>query len=125
LILNTAEPLPVHELALSQDIVKTVLRATDVPEERISGVVVDVGELSSVNVDSLEFCLKLAFEERGMERTAVQIHRTPAEARCRCGATYQPETMFAPCPECGGFDRELLRGMDVTIRYVEVEDEQG
>ncbi len=115
-----------HELALSQDIVKTVLRATDVPEERITGVVVDVGELSSVNVASLEFCLKLAFEERGMEGTAVQIDTTPAEARCRCcGAAYQPATMFAPCPECGGFEREIVRGMDVTIRYVEVEDEQG
>ncbi len=114
-----------HELALSQDIVRTVLRAADVPRERITAIALVVGDLSSVNVSSLEFCLEITLQEHDMEGVEVRIEPVPAEARCACGAAYRPETMFAPCPECGGFDREIVGGKDVTIRHMEVEDEQG
>ncbi|MFO8007075.1 MAG: hydrogenase maturation nickel metallochaperone HypA [Candidatus Brocadiia bacterium] len=114
-----------HELSLSQGIVSTVLAADGVEPERLTAVTIEVGALSAVNVSSLEFCMRLALDERGMEQTSVEIRRVPARLRCRCGRTYETEDMFAACPECGGFEREVIEGMDVNIPYVEVQDEQG
>ncbi len=114
-----------HELGLSQGIVRTVLAADGVEPQRLAAVTVEVGALSAVNVYSMEFCMRLALDERGMEHTRVEIRKVPARLRCRCGRTYETEDMFAACPECGGFERDVIAGLDVNIPYVEVEDEQG
>jgi hydrogenase nickel incorporation protein HypA/HybF len=114
-----------HELALSQDIVRTVLSAVEAEPSDIVAIALDVGTLSSVNVDSLEFCMGVILEQEGMDGVRVEITEVPARVRCSCGAEYEPEEMFDPCPQCDGFDREVIRGTDLTIRHVEVRDEQG
>ena len=90
-----------HELSLSQSIVSTALAASHVPPERVTAIAVEVGALSAVNVSSLDFCLRLTLEERGMERTRVSISRVPALVECECGHRYEPADVFSPCPRCG------------------------
>lgn len=114
-----------HELALSQDIVRTVLGAVQAEPADIVAIALDVGTLSSVNIDSLEFCMGVILEQEGVEGVRVEITEVPARVRCSCGAEYEPKEMFDPCPQCEGFDREVIRGTDLTIRHVEVRDEQG
>jgi hydrogenase nickel incorporation protein HypA/HybF len=113
-----------HELALSQDIVRTALAAAEGYEGRIATVAVKVGSLSAVSPSSLEFCLALALEQRGLPQAEVRVRSVPAEVRCECGARYAAEDMFAPCPSCGSYLREVLSGQDVIVEYIEVEDEQ-
>ena len=114
-----------HELALSQSIVRTALSASGAEKADITAIAVDVGALSAVVPSSLEFCLQLVLEQSGMQSTQVRITRVEARAMCECGLTFEPTDLFSPCPECGGFQREIERGKDVTIRYVEVEDGEG
>ncbi|MGD2175071.1 MAG: hydrogenase maturation nickel metallochaperone HypA [Candidatus Brocadiaceae bacterium] len=114
-----------HELALSQSIVRTALSASGVDARRVTAIGLQVGELAAVNVSSLEFCMELVLQEHEMSRAEVRIERVPAKARCQCGHVYAPTDMFSPCPNCAGFEREITRGKDVDIEYVEVEDEEG
>ncbi len=114
-----------HELSLSQNIVRTVLNASGAEKNQICAIAIEVGALSAVNVSSLEFCMRLTLQQRGMEKTEVQITSIPARVRCECGLVYEPEDVFAPCPDCGSFERTVLEGTDVNIPYVEVEDEEG
>jgi hydrogenase nickel incorporation protein HypA/HybF len=113
-----------HELALSEGIVRTALKAGGTDERRMMTIAVDVGALSAVNASSLEFCLRLTLDERGMEHTAIEVALVPAKVNCQCGHTYTTEDMFGGCPLCGGFLREIVDGRDVTIRHVEIEDEE-
>jgi hydrogenase nickel incorporation protein HypA/HybF len=112
-----------HELALSQSIVASVLRAVEADPGRISRIAVSVGALSAANPSSLEFCLRLILDDRGMEHTAVDVNWQSAEVECACGRRYETDDMFAGCPECGGFDRQITAGQEVTVDYVEIEDE--
>jgi len=114
-----------HELALSESIVHTAVRACGGDKARVVAVGIDVGVLSAVAPATLEFCMRLVLDESGMTHTQVRISETPAVARCECGLDFEPGDAFAPCPQCGGFEREIVGGMDVTVRYVEVEDEEG
>ena len=111
-----------HEMALSQQIVRTALQAASEQEEPITGISVSVGALSATNVDSLSFWMEEVLCSRGMEKTEVEIERVPARMECECGCTYEAEDMFAGCPECGSHTREILSGKDVTVQWVEVGD---
>ncbi len=111
-----------HELALSENIVRTALDASGEKRDRITAIGVEVGALSAVNVSSLEFCLRMMLDERGLEGAEVRITPVPALAQCECGSRYEARDMFSPCPECGGFLREVIAGKDVIIQYVEVEN---
>ena len=113
-----------HELALSDNIVRTVLDACGTVPEKVRKIGLEVGALSAVNVSSLEFCMQAMLEQSGMAQAQVEIKEVPASVECACGRTYEPTDMFSPCPDCGGFDRRVVAGTDVTIQYVEVEDEQ-
>jgi len=111
-----------HELALSDRIVRTVLSSDAAAGRRLTAIAVRVGALSAVNVSSLEFCMRLVLNERGMGGTQVRIAPEPAVVQCECGLRYEADDMFSPCPRCGGFNREVVSGTDVTIEYVEVDD---
>lgn len=113
-----------HELVLSENIVRTALSASGVDKGSITAIVVQVGALSAVNVSTLEFCLRLALDEHRMPQTEVRLNAVPALVECECGLRYRSEDMFGPCPDCGSFVREIIEGKEVTIQYVEVEDEE-
>jgi hydrogenase nickel incorporation protein HypA/HybF len=113
----------VHELALSESIVRTALTASEADRRRVTAIGVRVGALSAVNVSSLEFCLRAVLERQGMGRAEARIEQVAARLRCACGFAYRAAQMFSPCPRCGGYEREVLEGKDVTVEYVEVEDE--
>ncbi|MHC5035527.1 MAG: hydrogenase maturation nickel metallochaperone HypA/HybF [Planctomycetota bacterium] len=113
-----------HELTLSESIVRTAVAASGARNDRITAIAVRVGALSAVNLSSLEFCLRMVLDQHGMQRAETRVTWVPARLRCQCGACYETEQLFSPCPECGGFEREVVEGKDVTIEYVEVEDEE-
>lgn len=114
-----------HEMALSQSILKTAVDAADGKSERISRIAIEVGALSATNVESLSFWLDETLKSMDMEDTEVELDRPPAHCRCECGNEYETSDMFTGCPECGGFTRDILTGMDVTVKWVEVEDDEG
>ena len=113
-----------HELILSENIVRTALSAGS-GRGRITAIAVQVGALSGASVSALEFCLQVALQERGMEGAELRIRNVPAELECECGNRYVAEQMFSPCPECGGFMRQIIAGKDVTVEYIEVDDDES
>ena len=114
-----------HESALSESVISTALDACKGGEGRITAIGVGVGTLSAANVDSLRFWMELMLKNKGMENTEVDIISVPARAECECGNVYEAQDMVSACPRCGSFTREVISGMDVTVRWIEVEDEEN
>ncbi|NLW50206.1 MAG: hydrogenase maturation nickel metallochaperone HypA [Candidatus Brocadiaceae bacterium] len=111
-----------HELALSEDIVREAVHACGERASKMTALAVQVGALSSASPSALEFCLRAVLDEHGLTQTRACVACVPALVRCVCGHRYQAEDMFAPCPRCGQYTRDILQGRDVVIQYVEVED---
>ena len=111
-----------HELSLSEGILNAALSAPGVDEARLRALNVKVGALSGTSISALSFCLELVLEQKGLKNVKVNILESPARVRCRCGHEYCPPNLWDGCPECGGFDRQILEGRDVTLDSVEVED---
>ncbi len=112
-----------HELALAEQIVDVALNASQGEPGQVTALGVRVGALSGVNVETLRFCLRAACDDRGLTGAELRLEPAPARVRCECGAQYEVEDVFEGCPDCGGFVREIVAGMDVSLEYVEVENE--
>jgi len=113
----------VHELSIAQSICESV--TAHAAGRRVEALVVEIGTLSGVNCDSLEFVFPEAAEMSGLAFDAFSIESTPARAACACGHAYEARELLEPCPACGGFERSITGGEDVVVsKLVVVENDE-
>jgi len=107
-----------HELAIAQDVVQTVVAETG--GARVLRVVMVIGKLSAVLPDAVRFCFGFCAEGGPLEGASLEIIEPPGRARCRtCGHEFELERPFGRCP-CGNTDLDWLSGEELEIRHVEV-----
>lgn len=113
-----------HELGIVFHIIKEVKKvALENGCNRVSKVVMDIGEVSTVVPYYLEDCWKWAVEKEDMMRGCeLEVCTIPAVTVCRsCGKEYATVQYAKVCPYCRSDDTVLLRGNEVEIREIEVE----
>lgn len=109
-----------HELAITQNIVEICEHHAS--GRRIRSVRVEIGDLSGVVPEAVEFCFEACSRDTLLEGARLVIERVPAKARCRdCAAEQEVASFHAPCAACGGFGMELLSGAELRVRELEVE----
>ena len=113
-----------HELSIAQRIVQ---KAEQILEEsgakRIVNIHLRIGELSSVNKESLEFCYNvIAADKEGFKGSVLLIDEVEWMVRCnKCGNEYNPNISLLVCPVCGMSDFRLIRGNELDLIDMEVE----
>jgi hydrogenase nickel incorporation protein HypA/HybF len=107
-----------HELAIAESVVSSVLERTEGRQVRI--VRVRVGRLSGVVPDALAFCFELATAGTALAGALLEVLEEPGRARCRtCAADFTLVDPFLLC-DCGSADVELLSGRELSVASVEV-----
>jgi hydrogenase nickel incorporation protein HypA/HybF len=110
-----------HELAITQSIVAICLE--NAAGRKVLSVEIEVGELSGVVPEALEFCFEACSSGTLLENARLEIIKTAGEGRCiGCSEIFGRDSLFAPCPVCGGYMIEQLRGEELRIRELEVDD---
>jgi hydrogenase nickel incorporation protein HypA/HybF len=106
-----------HELAIAEDVVSSVLERT---AGRVSVVRLCVGQLSGVIPDALTFCFEIATMGTALEGAVLEIEEQRGRAHCRsCGEEFSMEDAFLLCP-CGSADVQLLAGRELSVTSVQV-----
>lgn len=106
-----------HELAIAESIVSTVLGRTG---GRVSVVRLQVGRLSGVVPDALTFCFELAAVGTALEGATLEIEEQSGMAHCRdCETDFSMRDAFLLC-DCGSADVLLLSGRELQVTSVEV-----
>lgn len=108
-----------HEFGIAYDIFKTARQAAlDHHATQVKKVCVDIGEMSMVNPEQVEFLFDTLIEDDPFLKGAVLESRVIApETRCACG--YQGSEKFV-CPRCGALP-ELVRGREIVVTHIEIE----
>lgn len=112
-----------HELGIVFHIIKEVKKvALENGCGKVSKVVMDIGEVSTVVPYYLEDCWKWAVEKEDMMKGCeLEVCTIPAVTLCRsCGNEYGTVEHAKICPRCGSDDTVLLRGNEVEIKEIEV-----
>ncbi len=115
-----------HELSIAISIVDTAINQAKLASARsVTEVELDIGILSGIEYESLEFSLGLAAKDTILEKTLFRINRVEAVAECpACQHLYSPEGMFSHCPECNKQGIRLIRGTELQIKSLLVEQNE-
>lgn len=107
-----------HELSIAIQIVEMTEEETRKAGcHHVTEIELEVGTLSGVEMEALEFALESAVAGSVAEKARVRIHRVPATARCnQCERTFPVEDLFTLCPDCQSYDTQLIRGKELRLR---------
>jgi hydrogenase nickel incorporation protein HypA/HybF len=110
-----------HELSLAESVVAIACRhAAGRPVARVE---LKVGHLRQVVPSALEFAFELLAQGTEIEGAELVMEEVPAAGRCRgCGAESELPGFPLACSACGGLDLELLRGEELLVDSLELED---
>ena len=82
-----------------------------------------LGHLRQVVPDALEFAFELVARGTELEGAELVMEDVPAAGRCRrCGAESELPGFPLACAACGSLDLELLRGEELLVDAIELED---
>jgi len=114
-----------HELSIVSSIVETVTESMAAyPGARVQEVRLRVGALTSVVVDSLEFCWGIATEGTELEGSLLRVKTLPVAVWCvPCGREVELDGMQSfRCPVCGEATMDVRQGRELEIESVEIEE---
>lgn len=109
-----------HEMSITQSMVEICEK--NAGGRRVVSVVVEVGELSGVVPEAMEFCFEACTRETLLEGAKLFIERVAARGTCReCGTQFSVKSYFEPCPGCGAFGVQVISGEELRVKELEVE----
>jgi hydrogenase nickel incorporation protein HypA/HybF len=112
-----------HELSVATRIAEVVGRVMDEHSARKVGEVrVEIGALTCVDPDSLDFCFQAITKGTRLEDARLKILEVKPRAKCRkCAMEYEVRWDDFRCTRCGSTEFEVLIGRDISVKDVEVE----
>ncbi len=107
-----------HEFSIAMDIVDI---ATSYSRKEKANVVkeveIEVGQLSGVVVEALEFSLEAAVKGTMLENARMNLIFIPGKARCtNCAQEYETDTVYMPCPACQTGAPDIFQGRELRVK---------
>ena len=112
-----------HELALTQSVMETVLAEAEKHRARVvNRVKLLIGEFTGVARESLEFCFEVVKRGTLAESALLEIEMVPLVKNCpNCHSTLETEQAYDfLCPRCGG-QLEIVSGRELQIEYIDLD----
>ena len=113
-----------HELSIATAIVESVEKESAMRgDARMLTVGLRIGELSGVDEDSLLFGWEALTRGTKFEGLKLKIKWIPWVHRCeQCKHEFQIVSYETQCPTCGDVRTKLLRGNELDLTYIEIEE---
>ncbi len=112
-----------HEMSLAEGILQ-ILEESAAKErfQQVKTVFLEIGKLSHVEVESLRFCFDAVVKNSVAEGARLEIVEVPGQAWCMpCSESVSVNTLYDPCPKCGGYQLTMTGGDEMRVKELEVE----
>jgi|SRR5579864_446040 len=113
-----------HELSIAAAILEAAQREVALHQNApLQKIVVRLGELAAVDAEALRFSFEMITKATEFEPVELELEFIFRTNRCAgCGAEFAVKDMEFRCPVCGSQDTSFLRGDELEIAYLELED---
>jgi hydrogenase nickel incorporation protein HypA/HybF len=102
-----------HELAITQSVVDTVIERTG--RAPVASVRVRVGRLTGVVPDAMAFCFELVTAGTPLQGSVLEFEQPEGRGHCRtCGQDFPLADLILLC-RCGSADVEVLTGRELVV----------
>ncbi len=109
-----------HELSITQGVVD--ICESHAAGRRVISVTLEIGDLSGVIPDAVEFCFEACTRDTALEGAKLIIDLVPARGSCAdCSAEFPVKAYYEPCPACGSFRVTIISGEELRVKELEVD----
>ena len=111
-----------HELSIAQSIVDIVIEQMKIHSlSRVESVMLRIGVLRGIVVDSLNFGFDVTVRETPMEGAKLVVETVPIRGRCiTCNQEFTIGHWLDDCPFCNSHTVEITSGKELEIAGIEV-----
>lgn len=112
-----------HEMSIAMNIVDIVEEELEKAHATVvSQIELEIGTLSGVVLEALEFALDEAVKKTPLENAEIKIEKVSGRASCKhCGYVFESEDYFSSCPQCKSMETEIIQGKELRIKSLLVE----
>jgi hydrogenase nickel incorporation protein HypA/HybF len=112
-----------HEFSVAQNIIESIKEAIgENMLSRVNTIYMEIGKLSGVSIESLEFAMQVILNRNG--KKVLNVKEIEPLVECvKCKKRYSPDDMIWICPRCNEMRADLIKGNEIKITNVEVDDE--
>jgi hydrogenase nickel incorporation protein HypA/HybF len=90
--------------------------------KKVTAVWLEIGALSCIEPDTIEFCFEMAARGTIAEHSKLHILSCAGEAYCfTCEKDVILEQRGNACPSCDGFQLKVTQGEELRVKEIEVE----
>lgn len=113
-----------HELSIAMSILEAARRETALRQGvEVRKIAVRLGELAGVDPEALRFSFEAITKETDFEKVELELNTIARTNRCaECGAEFVVKNGEFVCPCCGSSETSFLRGDELEIAYLEMEE---
>ena len=111
-----------HEMSIVSNIVEIAEKeALKAGAETISELELEIGEVSGIEIDALNFAFESIKGKTMMKDAEVKINITRAKSVCEdCKFEFHPDAIYDLCPKCNSYKTNLIRGKELRIKSIQV-----
>ena len=112
-----------HELSLAESALQIIEESARAEGFcRVRTVVLEIGQLASVEVEALRFCFDAVLRGSLAEGAALEIIEVPGRGWCeQCAATVPMPELTACCPQCGTEGLQARGGQAMRVQALLVD----
>lgn len=112
-----------HEMSLAEGIRGIIEDAArEQAFRRVRTVWLEIGELATVEVEALRFCLDAVLKDSVAEGATIAIDPVPGSGWCmHCATTVAIRQLYDACPQCGSHQVQATAGTEMRVRELEVD----
>jgi len=112
-----------HEMSLAEAVLQIIEEAAASQGfQRVTEVRLEIGALSGVEVEALEFCMDSVLKGSVAEGARVEMERLPGQGCCLgCGETVAIQSLYEACPRCGHALVQATGGTEMRVKDLLVE----
>lgn len=111
-----------HEFGIAQGLLETVLNKAE--ENRatcVTAIKLDIGLLSGVEEEALQFAFTALSEGTPAERATLLINKIPVSCFCgQCQNVFECRPFSYQCPHCGKASHDVRTGRELNLIAMEV-----
>jgi hydrogenase nickel incorporation protein HypA/HybF len=90
--------------------------------KKINKIILEIGALSGIVPDALQFCYESACKNTIAEGSVLEINTISAAAICnKCDHHFQTNSLAISCPKCGEIVVNISGGRELQVKSINVD----
>ena len=113
-----------HEVTIAHAIINIASKAASAGHSgNITAVGVQIGELSGIETDALDFAFSVCKDGTPLQHAELQIMMTEGRGQClECTSAFPLHAYAALCPQCNSNAITILAGKEMKVLHITVDD---